>query len=169
MGGGSGGCHTLLAPPPAPPGATIALQRNETPPRDHPQLHRDLHAKDATEQETEAAALIALGAECVDWDSCPADPDFVVLADPEGDRSPGHPTARKPSLSPWGSPRGTRTRGSPCDTSDVPPAPAETAGQAARLRRIGGLTGQGWLYSRAMAPDMIDELIRPGPARSADA
>ncbi|MFD4497277.1 putative bifunctional diguanylate cyclase/phosphodiesterase [Streptomyces sp. NPDC058486] len=35
----------------------------------------------------------------------------------------------------------------------------ETAGQAARLRRIGCDTGQGWLYSRAVAPDRIAEMI----------
>ncbi|MGW2653122.1 putative bifunctional diguanylate cyclase/phosphodiesterase [Streptomyces sp. NPDC001478] len=35
----------------------------------------------------------------------------------------------------------------------------ETAGQAERLRRIGCDTGQGWLYSRAVAPERITELI----------
>ncbi|MCX4823311.1 EAL domain-containing protein [Streptomyces sp. NBC_01142] len=35
----------------------------------------------------------------------------------------------------------------------------ETAGQASRLRRIGCDTGQGWLYSRAVAPERIAELI----------
>lgn len=35
----------------------------------------------------------------------------------------------------------------------------ETAGQAERLRRIGCDTGQGWLYSRAVAPERIAELI----------
>jgi hypothetical protein len=33
------------------------------------------------------------------------------------------------------------------------------------LHRIGCDTGQHWLYSRAVAPDMIDELITSGPAR----
>ncbi|GGV92697.1 GGDEF domain-containing protein [Streptomyces narbonensis] len=41
----------------------------------------------------------------------------------------------------------------------------ETSGQAARLRRIGCDTGQGWLYSRAVAPDRIAELIRTEPLR----
>ena len=45
----------------------------------------------------------------------------------------------------------------------------ETAGQPARLRRIGCDTGQDWLHSRAVVPDMIDEMITPGPARSASA
>ncbi|WP_246042695.1 MULTISPECIES: EAL domain-containing protein [Streptomyces] len=43
----------------------------------------------------------------------------------------------------------------------------ETAGQAARLRRVGCDTGQGWLYSRAVAPERIAEMIgtRPGAGR----
>jgi hypothetical protein len=32
------------------------------------------------------ARLVSLGAERVDWDSYPYDPDFVVLADPDGNR-----------------------------------------------------------------------------------
>ncbi|WP_399495023.1 putative bifunctional diguanylate cyclase/phosphodiesterase [Streptomyces sp. P9(2023)] len=39
----------------------------------------------------------------------------------------------------------------------------ETSGQATRLRRIGCDTGQGWLYSRAVAPDRIAELIGAAP------
>ncbi|MER5962383.1 EAL domain-containing protein [Streptomyces sp. NPDC002057] len=39
----------------------------------------------------------------------------------------------------------------------------ETSGQASRLRRIGCDTGQGWLYSRAVAPDRIAELIGTEP------
>ncbi|MFG3494331.1 putative bifunctional diguanylate cyclase/phosphodiesterase [Streptomyces sp. NPDC047928] len=38
----------------------------------------------------------------------------------------------------------------------------ETSGQAARLRRIGCDTGQGWLYSRAVTPERIADLIRVG-------
>ncbi|WUG86641.1 EAL domain-containing protein [Streptomyces sp. NBC_00454] len=39
----------------------------------------------------------------------------------------------------------------------------ETAGQAARLRRVGCDTGQGWLYSRAVAPELIAEMIAARP------
>ncbi|MFF1838495.1 putative bifunctional diguanylate cyclase/phosphodiesterase [Streptomyces sp. NPDC058231] len=39
----------------------------------------------------------------------------------------------------------------------------ETAVQAERLRRIGCDTGQGWLYSRAVAPERIAELIGASP------
>jgi hypothetical protein len=75
----------VLAPP-GGSGTKIALQRSQTPPHEHPRLHLDLHAADATEQAAEAERLVSLGAERVDWDSYPDDPDFVVLADPDGNR-----------------------------------------------------------------------------------
>ena len=64
----------------------LALQQSDTPPRDHPRLHLDLHVSDAREQAAEVERLVSLGAARVDWDSYPDDPDFVVLADPEGNR-----------------------------------------------------------------------------------
>ncbi|MCX5607799.1 MULTISPECIES: bifunctional diguanylate cyclase/phosphodiesterase [unclassified Streptomyces] len=45
----------------------------------------------------------------------------------------------------------------------------ETAGQAARLRRVGCDTGQGWLYSRAVAPDVIARMIGNQTAAAAAA
>ena len=83
--GGYGGFATVLAPPDGA-GTRIALHRSETPPPDHPRLHLDLHVADAAEQAAEAARLVSLGAVEVDWDSYPDDPDFVVLADPDGNR-----------------------------------------------------------------------------------
>jgi catechol 2,3-dioxygenase-like lactoylglutathione lyase family enzyme len=83
---GFGGWSTVLVPPAGGSGAKIALQRSETPAEDHPRIHLDLHVSDVAEQDAEAARLVALGAERVDWDSYPADPDFVVLADPDGNR-----------------------------------------------------------------------------------
>jgi len=83
---GFGGWATVLQPPGGNAGVTIALQRSATPPRDHPRLHLDLHVADAAEQAAEVARLVDLGAERVDWDSYPDDPDFVVLADPDGNR-----------------------------------------------------------------------------------
>ncbi|MFE9552754.1 putative bifunctional diguanylate cyclase/phosphodiesterase [Streptomyces sp. NPDC006703] len=41
----------------------------------------------------------------------------------------------------------------------------ETAEQAARLGRIGCDTGQGWLYSRAVPPDRISQMITPSPQK----
>jgi catechol 2,3-dioxygenase-like lactoylglutathione lyase family enzyme len=82
---GFGGWETVLTPAHGA-GTMIALQRSETPPPDHPRVHLDLHVADAAEQVAEAARLVSLGAERVDWDSYPSDPDFVVLADPDGNR-----------------------------------------------------------------------------------
>jgi catechol 2,3-dioxygenase-like lactoylglutathione lyase family enzyme len=82
---GFGGWATVLVPP-GGTGPSIALQRSVTPPSDHPRIHLDLHVADAAEQEAEAERLVSLGAERVAWDSYPPDPDFVVLADPDGNR-----------------------------------------------------------------------------------
>lgn len=49
-------------------------------------LHLDLHVADAAEQEAEAERLVALGAIRIEWDSYPDHPEFVVLADPDGNR-----------------------------------------------------------------------------------
>jgi catechol 2,3-dioxygenase-like lactoylglutathione lyase family enzyme len=82
---GFGGWATVLTAPDGT-GTKIALQSSQTPPPDHPRLHLDLHVPDASSQVAEAARLVSLGAERVDWDSYPDDPDFVVLADPDGNR-----------------------------------------------------------------------------------
>jgi|SRR3712207_3587923 len=82
---GFGGWATVLQPV-GGRGTKIALQTSKTPPQDHPRLHLDLHVSDAVEQEAEAERLVRSGATRVDWDSYPEDPDFVVLADPDGNR-----------------------------------------------------------------------------------
>jgi EAL domain-containing protein (putative c-di-GMP-specific phosphodiesterase class I) len=41
----------------------------------------------------------------------------------------------------------------------------ETTDQPAGLRRIGCATGQDWLYSRAVVPNMIDEIHHVRPRR----
>ena len=48
-----------------------------------PRIHLDLYAED---QAAEVARLIALGATEVHWDKRPPDADYVILADPEGNR-----------------------------------------------------------------------------------
>ena len=48
-----------------------------------PRIHLDLYADD---QAAEVARLIGLGATEVRWDKRPADADYVILADPEGNR-----------------------------------------------------------------------------------
>jgi catechol 2,3-dioxygenase-like lactoylglutathione lyase family enzyme len=67
-------------------GAKLALQRNGRPPELHPRVHLDLHVATAAEQAQEVERLLSLGAERVEWDRYPEDPDFVVLADPDGNR-----------------------------------------------------------------------------------
>jgi catechol 2,3-dioxygenase-like lactoylglutathione lyase family enzyme len=48
-----------------------------------PRIHLDLYAND---QAAEVKRLIALGATEVHWDKRPPDADYVILADPEGNR-----------------------------------------------------------------------------------
>ncbi|ADD45805.1 VOC family protein [Stackebrandtia nassauensis] len=67
-------------------GAALSLGLSDTPAQDKPRVHLDLYAGDAEDQDAEVERLIALGASRVDWDSYPSDPDFVVLADPDGNR-----------------------------------------------------------------------------------
>ena len=64
----------------------LALQHSDEQPEAHPRLHLDLMADDAEDQATQVERLISLGAARVDWDLYPATPDFVVLADPDGNR-----------------------------------------------------------------------------------
>jgi catechol 2,3-dioxygenase-like lactoylglutathione lyase family enzyme len=82
---GFGGWATVLSPPDGI-GTKIALQRSRTPAQHHPRMHLDLHVADTAEQQAEVERLVSLGAERVEWDSYPDDPDFVVLADPDGNR-----------------------------------------------------------------------------------
>jgi len=76
---------TILVPP-SGEGTRVALQRAETPPQDHPRVHLDLVVDDADEQATEIERLIGLGASRVEWEMYSKDADYVVLADPDGNR-----------------------------------------------------------------------------------
>jgi hypothetical protein len=51
-----------------------------------PRVHLDLYAGDAADQAAEVERLVELGATRVDWPLYPPEPDFVVLADTEGNR-----------------------------------------------------------------------------------
>jgi catechol 2,3-dioxygenase-like lactoylglutathione lyase family enzyme len=83
---GYGGWALVLVPPDGVSGTPIAFQASQTPAEEYPRIHLDLHVTGVAEQEAEAARLTSLGASRVDWDSYPADPDFIVLADTEGNR-----------------------------------------------------------------------------------
>ena len=83
--GGAGADWSSLTPA-GGLGTGIGLQQTTTLADKHPRVHLDLYAADAAEQAAEIERLVSLGAERVDWDLYPEDPDFVVLADPEGNR-----------------------------------------------------------------------------------
>ncbi|MFJ2088685.1 VOC family protein [Streptomyces sp. NPDC087901] len=65
------------------PGAGVSLGRSDAPVQEAPRVHLDLYTD---EQDAEVARLLALGATETDWKLYPEDPDFVVLADTEGNR-----------------------------------------------------------------------------------
>lgn len=73
----------VLVPPDGVVGARLALGLSETPVQSHPRVHLDLYATDA---QAEVERLLGLGASRVDWDGYGPDSDFVVLADPSGNR-----------------------------------------------------------------------------------
>ena len=64
-------------------GPNVSLDRVRSTAQVPPRIHLDLYARD---QRAEVARLIALGATEVHWDRRPPDADYVILADPEGNR-----------------------------------------------------------------------------------
>ncbi|RSN43839.1 glyoxalase [Streptomyces sp. WAC 04229] len=65
-------------------GRALGLMRSESPAEPHPRVHLDLYTDSAEDQRAEVRRLVGLGAREADWDRYPPDPDFVVLADPDG-------------------------------------------------------------------------------------
>ncbi|MFD8593473.1 VOC family protein [Kitasatospora sp. NPDC059646] len=76
----------VLVPRDGGGGVQVALGRSETPVQEEPRVHLDLYAGSAAEQSAEIDRLVGLGAQRVAWERYPEDPDFVVLADTEGNR-----------------------------------------------------------------------------------
>lgn len=64
-------------------GPNLSLDRVHSTVHVPPRIHLDLYAED---QAAEVRRLIALGASEVHWDKRPPDADYVILADPEGNR-----------------------------------------------------------------------------------
>lgn len=64
-------------------GPNMSLDRVRSTLQIPPRIHLDLYAED---QAAEVARLIGLGATEVHWDKRPPDADYVILADPEGNR-----------------------------------------------------------------------------------
>jgi hypothetical protein len=64
-------------------GRTFALDQHHSRLELPPRIHFDLYAED---QAAEVQRLLALGATEVHWERRPPDADYVILADPEGNR-----------------------------------------------------------------------------------
>jgi catechol 2,3-dioxygenase-like lactoylglutathione lyase family enzyme len=64
-------------------GPNLSLDRVHSTMQIPPRIHLDLYAED---QAREVERLKALGATEVHWDKRPPDADYVILADPEGNR-----------------------------------------------------------------------------------
>jgi predicted enzyme related to lactoylglutathione lyase len=64
-------------------GPNVSLDRVRSTLQVPPRIHLDLYTVDQT---AEVARLVALGATEVHWSKRPPDADYVILADPEGNR-----------------------------------------------------------------------------------
>jgi catechol 2,3-dioxygenase-like lactoylglutathione lyase family enzyme len=64
-------------------GPNISLDQVRSTLQIPPRLHLDLYTED---QAGEVTRLLALGATEVHWDKRPPDADYIILADPEGNR-----------------------------------------------------------------------------------
>ena len=64
-------------------GPNVSLDRVRSSLHIPPRIHLDLYTAD---QAGEVRRLVGLGATEVHWDKKPADADYVILADPEGNR-----------------------------------------------------------------------------------
>jgi predicted enzyme related to lactoylglutathione lyase len=73
----------VLLRPPNGIGPNVSLDRWHADVQVPPKIHLDLYADD---QAAEVERLVGLGASRVEWERMPADADFVILADPEGNR-----------------------------------------------------------------------------------
>ena len=64
-------------------GPNLSLDRVHSRLQVPPRIHLDLYAED---QAAEVRRLVELGATEVHWDRRPPDADYIILADPEGNR-----------------------------------------------------------------------------------
>jgi predicted enzyme related to lactoylglutathione lyase len=73
----------VLLHPPDRVGPNLSLDQHRSTLQIPPRFHLDLYADDQT---AEVQRLLDLGATEVHWDRRPVDADYVILADPEGNR-----------------------------------------------------------------------------------
>jgi len=64
-------------------GPNVSLDRVRSTLQIPPRIHLDLYAED---QAAEVKRLIGLGATEIHWDKRPPDADYIIMADPEGNR-----------------------------------------------------------------------------------
>ena len=64
-------------------GPNLSLDQHRSALQIPPRIHLDLYTED---QQGEVKRLLGLGATEVQWDRRPPDADYVILADPEGNR-----------------------------------------------------------------------------------
>jgi catechol 2,3-dioxygenase-like lactoylglutathione lyase family enzyme len=77
------GADFALLGPRAGGGRNVSLDRVRSEVHIPPRIHLDLYADD---QAAEVRRLLDLGATEIHWDKRPADADYVIMADPEGNR-----------------------------------------------------------------------------------
>jgi predicted enzyme related to lactoylglutathione lyase len=77
------GADFVLLRPRAGEGPNVSLDRVRSEVHIPPRIHLDLYADD---QAAEVERLKGLGATEIHWDKRPADADYVIMADPEGNR-----------------------------------------------------------------------------------
>lgn len=73
----------VLLRPPDGNGPNVSLDLHHADVPVPPKIHLDLYADD---QAAEVERLVGLGATRVEWSRRPEDADYVILADPEGNR-----------------------------------------------------------------------------------
>jgi predicted enzyme related to lactoylglutathione lyase len=73
----------VLLSPKSGGGPSVSLDRVRSTVQIPPRIHLDLYAED---QAGEVERLKSLGATEVHWDKRPPDADYVIMADPEGNR-----------------------------------------------------------------------------------
>ena len=88
----------MIVIPRAGDGAWLAFDVVDSIAPQHPRVHLDLFAGDTADQAAEVERLVSLGATRVDWEFYPAEPDYIVLADTEGNHFCVIDTAGDPDL-----------------------------------------------------------------------
>src|SRR3990172_176354 len=79
----AGDTDFILLRPKSGVGPNLSLDQHHSSLNIPPRIHLDLYAAD---QAAEVKRLLALGATEVHWDQRPPHADYVILADPEGNR-----------------------------------------------------------------------------------